>query len=212
MREKERGRALSPAEQRRKARFERQKAELEAQGYVMRDLTVGLVYANVMALVLALPVCAPFVAVFLWRAPDGAFRVSMAGLVLFLALYAAMICAHELIHGAVWAVFAPSHWRAVEFGFIKEYLTPYCTCGEPLEKWQYVVGALMPTVLLGLLPAGAAAVTGSAPLLLLGLALILGGGGDMTIVLALLRHRSAARATVYLDHPYAAGVVAFERT
>ena len=54
--EQENRRPLTKAEQLRKERFEAQKAELEAQGYRTEDLTIGLVYANVMAIVLGLPV------------------------------------------------------------------------------------------------------------------------------------------------------------
>lgn len=138
--------------------------------------------------------------------------IGLADIVLFYVLLVVLICVHELIHGITWAIFAPSHWKTVEFGFIKEYLTPYCTCGEPLKKWQYIIGALMPTILLGILPASVAVFTGSWLLLILGIALIFGGGGDLTIVLELLRHRSTAREVLYIDHPYAAGVVAFEWT
>ncbi|MGM9631183.1 DUF3267 domain-containing protein [Butyricicoccus sp.] len=210
-REKENGRKLSKAEQKRRAKFEQLKAELEAQGYVEHDLTIGLVYANVMAIVLGLPVSLLFIVAFLWRRQSMEASVGLADIVLFYVLLVVLICVHELIHGITWAIFAPSHWKTVEFGFIKEYLTPYCTCGEPLKKWQYIIGALMPTILLGTLPAFIAVCTGSWMLLILGIALIFGGGGDLTIVLELLRHRSAAREVVYIDHPYAAGVVAFER-
>lgn len=210
-REKENERKLSKAEERRKAQFEQLKAKLEAQGYVEHDLTIGLVYANMMAFVLALPLSVLFIIVFLWHNGAAEGSIGLAGLVLVFVLFFVLICVHELIHGITWAIFAPSHWKAVEFGLIKEYLTPYCTCSEPLERYQYIAGGLMPTLLLGILPALVAVFAGSWLLLILGIALIFGGGGDMAIVLKLLRHHSAAREVLYIDHPYAAGVVAFER-
>lgn len=210
-RKKERGRRLSQAEQKRKERFEQLKQQLDAQGYAEHDLTIGLVYANIMAVVLGVPLAAVLMAAFLWRNLMLTFLFDLTDWFLFMLLFVALVFLHELIHGITWAVFAPSHWRTVEFGFIKEYLTPYCTCGEPLKKYQYIIGALMPTILLGILPALVAVFTGSGLLLALGIMLVFAGGGDMTIVLQLLRHRSAAKEIVYIDHPYAAGVVAFER-
>lgn len=209
--QKEKERKLSKAEQKRKIQFEQMKEQLEAQGYVEHDLTVGLVYANIMAVILGMPISIIFLFAFFWHNPGSGGSADIADFVLFFVLFFILICVHELIHGIVWAIFAPSRWKAVEFGFIKEYLTPYCTCSEPLQRRQYIIGALMPTVVLGVLPAVGAVVTGSYFLLILSIALIFGGGGDMIIVWKLLRHRSAAQDVVYIDHPYAAGIVAFER-
>ena len=52
----EKERKLTPAEEARKIAFEKTKKELLDKGYEEKDLTVGIVYANVMALVLALPI------------------------------------------------------------------------------------------------------------------------------------------------------------
>lgn len=209
--EKEKERKLTKAEQKRKVAFEQLKEQLEEQGYRERDLTVGLVYANIMAIVLGLPFIILFFAAFFWRNETFVISLDIMPVLLYLALFFVLVFLHELIHGVTWAIFAPSHWKAVSFGFVVEYLTPYCTCNEPLKRWQYVIGALMPTVILGLIPSLTAVYTGSVLLLLLGMMLIWGGGGDMTIVLRLLRYRDPARDTVYIDHPYQAGVVAFER-
>lgn len=49
-------RALTPAEQARKAAFEATQASLAAEGYQPHDLTIGMIYANVMTLAIGLPV------------------------------------------------------------------------------------------------------------------------------------------------------------
>ena len=49
-----------------------------------------------------------------------------------------LIFVHELIHGITWAVFAKKGRKAISFGFIPQYLTPYCTCNEPLKKGEYI--------------------------------------------------------------------------
>lgn len=41
--------------------------------------------------------------------------------------------------------------------------------------------------------------------------MILSGGGDFTIVLKLLRHKFSGQEVVFIDHPYKAGVTAFEK-
>ena len=118
---------------------------------------------------------------------------------------------HELIHGLSWSLFAEHHWKDIEFGFMKQYLTPYCTCGVPLEKGAYIFGALMPLILLGILPMIAGILCGSFGILLLGIIMADSAAGDIMIVWKILRYRSEAGTIVYIDHPTQAGGVIFEK-
>ncbi len=211
----ENARPLSEAEQRRKAVFEALSAQMEAEGWRVTDLTVGIVYANVMAFVLAGPLCLLMLAAFVLAVPGWAGRFADSfGLwqtLGLLAAYAAAVVLHELLHGLVWALFVPGGWKNIEFGIMKEYATPYCTCGKPMGRLQYTAGALAPTLVLGILPGVCGVLCGSAWWLMLGVVMTLAGGGDLTILLKLWRHRPAGRQVLYLDHPWQAGLVAFER-
>ena len=71
---KEQERALTPAEQLRLERFQALSRDLEQQGWQQRDLTVGVVYANVMALVTTLPICLLFILLFFASHRDGVYR------------------------------------------------------------------------------------------------------------------------------------------
>ena len=128
----------------------------------------------------------------------------------FLA-FVVLTVVHELVHGLTWSLFAKSGWKSVSFGVIWKYLTPYCPCNEALSSSAYIVGALMPTLVLGILPVLAAYATGSLFLLVVGLLMILGGGGDLTIALKMLRFKPDGGEVLYLDHPYECGLVAFVR-
>ncbi len=205
--EKEQNRKLSPAEEKRRERFERYKARMEQEGYACRDLTVGLVYANVMAIVLSVPFIILYTALFIYIG-KGTGRPSP--LIAILA-YVILIPVHEAIHGLGWSLFARGGLRSISFGFIKEYLTPYCTCSEALSKGAYFFGALAPLIILGVIPGVLAAFTGSSTLLIIGIFMTMAAGGDMTIALKLAGFRGG-RETVYLDHPYRAGLVVFEKT
>lgn len=214
-REQERARELSPAEKARSAEFEKAKRGLEEKGYEAKDLTVGLVYANIMAIVLTFPIILCFGALFVicnsgrlsdMLSPDGSTLIFF---LIFMAAYLALIVAHELIHGLTWALFAEKHWKSISFGYIAKYMTPYCTCRDPLKKGQYIIGALAPTIVLGVIPAAAGAVAGSVWLLAMGAIMILSGGGDLTIILGLVRFRDKGKEVLYMDHPYQAGLVAF---
>lgn len=209
--ELENQRALTGAEQSRKEQFEAARTKLEAQGYRAYDLTIGLIFANLMAMVLGLPLIGLFWLGFAVKNPSAPAGFSPGGALFILVLFLVLIVVHELIHGATWAIFAQGHWDAVSFGFIAKYLTPYCCCNAPLKKGPYLLGALMPTLLLGILPCAVSIITGSLPLFAVGALMILGGGGDLTVALRLLCFRASTRDILYLDHPYQAGLVAFAR-
>lgn len=206
-------RTLTPVEQKRKEDFERICGEMEQKGYLKRDLTVGILQANVMAVIIMLPfVVAAFGVYGIFNTAGSVdFSFSLRGILVFFAALLLLIVLHEVIHGLTWGIFAKGHRKAIAFGFIWRMLTPYCTCSEPLMKWQYVTGAVMPTLVLGFVPAGIAAVMGNFWLLALSAVMILSGGGDFFIVLKMLLHRHPHTEVLYYDHPYECGVVAFEK-
>ena len=209
--EKEKSRELSAAEERRLRRFEALSEELIGQGYRRVELTVSIVKANIFAAVLLLPLLIVGIGLFFLHNHSVSGGLGMLNPILFLVLLFALIVVHELIHGLSWSLFAEHHWKDIEFGFMKQYLTPYCTCGVPLKKGAYIFGALMPLILLGILPMIAGILTGSFGLLLLGIIMADSAAGDIMIVWKILRYRSEAETIVYIDHPTQAGGVIFEK-
>lgn len=203
-------RTLTAAEQRRKERFEGLKADLEREGYAAHELTMGVVQANVMAILVMLPFVAVIVIAYLWVNGDLGADLTLPELFLLAVLLIVLTVIHELIHGLVWGSCAPSHFKAIEFGMIWSMLTPYCTCAEPMKKGQYLLGSAMPTLVVGLGLGAAAVCTGQCILLYSALLMTLGGGGDFCIILKLLRYHPKGE-TVYCDHPYELGLVTFER-
>lgn len=204
-------RALTKAELARKETFELKKAEFEAQGYRFHPLTIGVVAANLGALAFALPIVVLLGIGFFLLHPEGNAEFGIVHALIVVPLFIILTVVHELIHGLVWSLFAENGWKAVSIGVIWRYLTPYCTCNEPLHRRAYIVGALAPTVVLGLAPVLAAYATESLALLAIGLLMIFGGGGDLTIVIKMLRFKPDGSEVRYLDHPYECGLVAFVR-
>ena len=209
--EKEKSRELTPAEEKRLLRFEELSDRLIGQGYRRVELTVSIVKANISAVVLLIPLLIAGGGLFFLRNQSMSGGLGKMNPLLFAALFFAMIVVHELIHGLSWSLFAENHWKDIEFGFMKQYLTPYCTCGVPLKKGSYIFGALTPLVLLGILPMIAGILTNSLGLLLLGVIMADAAAGDILIVWKILRYRSEAGTIVYIDHPTQAGGVIFEK-
>ena len=209
--EKEKSRELTPAEEKRLLRFEELSHRLIGQGYRRVELTVSIVKANIFAVVLLIPLLIAGGGLFFLRNHSMSGGLGKMNPLLFAALFFAMIVVHELIHGLSWSLFAENRWKDIEFGFMKQYLTPYCTCGVPLKKGSYIFGALAPLVLLGILPMIAGILTNSLGLLLLGVIMADAAAGDILIVWKILRYRSEAGTVVYIDHPTQAGGVIFEK-
>lgn len=210
--QQEKNRKLSEKEQRRLAAFEATCERYLQQGYKRTDLTIGIVKANLVALLIAIPVVSIGMLLFAWKNSMAVPLVPQRALLLAV-LILMLIVVHELIHGITWSLFTERHFKDIEFGFMKEYLTPYCTCLVPLSKKHYILGALMPGLLLGLIPTALGILLGSPLLFWTGIVMLLSAGGDLMIVMKLLTFKKQNESTEVLiyDHPTQAGSVIFEK-
>jgi hypothetical protein len=208
-------RTLTERERRRKEKFETLCREMEEQGYTAKPMTVGVVKANLLAVLIMLPFVVVFAWIYFLANPTVNVSISedkmLVILLAYIALMFVLIVAHELIHGLTWGIFAQNHFRSIEFGVIWSMLTPYCTCSAPLKKWQYLLGGAMPTLVLGFGLGAVSAAVHSGGLFLLAELMIFAGGGDFLILLNMLRYRPDGRDAVYYDHPTECGFVVFQR-
>jgi len=95
-----------------------------ANGYIKYDLTVGVVAANVLAIL----VMAPFMALALWMfhltVHNSAATFTARDGAVMLLMIIALIVIHELLHGLTWGCFAKNRWKSIDFGVIWSMLTP----------------------------------------------------------------------------------------
>lgn len=209
--EKEKARKLSKAEQKRLEEFEALSRSMQAEGFRRVELTISIVKANIFAVVLLIPLA--ILGFGGYAAKNGTSRLFLkpSELSVFGVALLALIVVHELIHGLSWSPFAKGHWKDIAFGFMMPYMTPYCACKSPLAKPQYIFGALMPMLLLGIVPLIAGILLGSFPVMLMGVIMTDAAAGDIMIVWKILRYRSEAKEVIYMDHPTQGGGVIFER-
>ena len=204
-------RKLTDAEQRRLEQFEATCSELAAQGYRRVDLSISIFWANVVAVVAFFLLFVTLVPLYHLVYPEGDFSVSGVWFFVYLVALIALIVVHELIHGLTWSRFVPGGFTDIEFGIMRDSLTPYCTCKTPLRKEAYVTGTLAPLVVLGIIPIAVAFCIGSVALLFVGIFMADGAVGDVMIVVKLLFHKSQTDDVLIFDHPTEAGCVVFER-
>ena len=168
----------------------------EQDGYKKEKRTIDIVAASKWALaIMGLSVVLPGVPFYLIWKP--ALAITWQGCLLFFLLFIAGVAMHELIHGIFFGLFAESGFSSVRFGFMRESLTPYCHCSEPLKVKHYSLAALMPALLLGLLPMVVAFFVGSLFWLLFGIVFLSAASGDLMVVWLL---RKEPHDTLVQDH------------
>ena len=203
-------RKTTEAEKKRLKRFQEKAAALEAEGYEQTEHTFDIVKANVIATVIMLPFVAVIAVPYLLM--HGVERIGHFSIfwVLFAVLMIVETAVHEGIHGLTWGLLSPDGFSTIEFGFIKEYMTPYCYCGTPLTKGRYMVGSLTPTLILGFLQGTAAILTGNFLIFVLSVVMMIGGGGDFLVDGMLIRYKKKKDRLILMDHPTELGFVTFE--
>jgi len=121
--------------------------------------------------------------------------------------YAAVLLAvvvHELIHGLIFARYAPSGFKAVKFGTSLRMGAVYCHCKDPVKVKHYMRAGIAPLIILGLLPLAFGLITGVHWINTFGLLLTIGGFGDLLIWFKLLKFD---RNMMIRDHPDKLGFI-----
>ena len=204
-------RKLTEKELKRKNDFEKLSSEMQQKGYKIKNVVINTQQARPLCILIMLPFMA--LAFWIYYHVNGFDLdcLSLGFVVALIVLISCLTILHELIHGITWGFFAKNHFHSIDFGIIWSSFSPYCTCSEPLKKWQYLLGTAMPTLVLGGGSAVAAVMTNQLLIFLLAEYMIASGGGDFLIVLKGMLHHTDKKKSVYCDHPYEFGFVVFEK-
>ncbi|MBO4752035.1 MAG: DUF3267 domain-containing protein [Bacteroidales bacterium] len=116
------------------------------------------------------------------------------------------IVVHELIHGLTWMAVTRQSFKHLSFGTMSGAV--YCHIDVPMKKRPYIIGAVMPLLLLGVIPTVVSMVVGSTFWLVFGVIFIVCAIGDIMIMWIIRREPSD---TLIYDHPTEAGCVVYRR-
>lgn len=187
---------------------------MDQQPYQRIELSVTAAEANWQALAFAMPVMVlllvPYVLLWPEQFSDRNLAVIVAvygSRILFLPLLMLLVfipgaVLHELLHGLTWAAFCKRGIKSIKYGVHWKALTPYCHCEEVLPLRPYILGGMMPGIVMGILPAVAGIIWGNPWVFFFGLFFTLAAAGDM-LVLWMLRHCRAS--DLVQDHPEKVG-------
>lgn len=172
-----------------------------------QDHSISLARANSYTLAISVPLLGLMLAAYLALSPSrglSAAGFSLLGGVLFLALVVAGIVVHEGIHALAWSAFGRLPLKRIHFGFQASTLTPYAHALDPMSARAYRLGALMPALVLGVLPFAIGTAVGSTSVALYGMIFVLAAGGDLLVVWLI---RMVGPRALVLDHPSRAGCI-----
>ncbi|WP_161890547.1 DUF3267 domain-containing protein [Pontibacter russatus] len=178
------------------------------------ELSVTAAEANWKALAFAFPVMVLLLVPYIWLWPEQFSSETIAGLAkthgarilllpfLMMLVFIPGAVVHELLHGLTWAAFCRRGIKSIRYGVYWKALTPYCHCEEVLPLRPYVLGGMMPGLVMGILPAVVGVIWGNPWVFSFGLFFTLAAAGDM-LVLWMLRHCHAT--DLVQDHPEKVG-------
>ena len=182
-----------------------------------RKETINIVTANIVSIGILVVSALVLYGIFflIWDYPDWFYKEKLievmdqfrTNYLMFMGALIVGIVVHELIHGLTWAMYAKTGFKSISFGVMWKMLTPYCHCSEPLKISHYSIGALMPLIVLGILPSIAAICLKSLFWLTMGVIFIAAAAGDIMIVWNLRKEKPE---NMVLDHPTEAGYLVYE--
>jgi len=191
------------------------------ENYIKEEVKIGAVWANVFAfIVLAVAVVLfglPFFMIWLRNVPvNGVINTAMSpqtmliNVAIGLSIFVLGCVAHELIHGIFFALFAANRFKSIKFGILPadKLFSPYCHCKEKLRINHYRIGAIMPLVILGIVPAVISIITGNLLLLFFGILFTMAAAGDILMFIKLMKEK---KDTWIYDSPTDIGFDVYRR-
>lgn len=162
-----------------------------------KEYTLEIGKVNLYSLFLVIPITAiyliPFILVWDYQTFEIGRKEFMS---LFFYVFILGVIVHEFLHGITWAYFTKKGFKSIKFGI--NGITPYCHCKESLKVKHYVLGGMMPLIVMGILPALSGLILGNGLYLSFGIFFSWTAGGD---IISLFTLRKFNKNTMVSDHP-----------
>ena len=172
------------------------------ENYIKTEVKISAIWANAFAfIVLAVAVVLfgiPFFMIWLRNVPMNriyntsiSLQTRLINIAIGLSVLIPGFIAHELIHGVFFALFAENKFKSVKFGILpaSKLFTPYCHCNEKLRMNHYRIAAIMPLVILGIVPVIISIVFGNLLLFCFGILFTMAAAGDILMFIKLMKEK-----------------------
>jgi len=172
------------------------------ENHIKEEVKISAVWANVFAfIILAIAVVLfgiPFFMIWLRNVPTErlvntsmSLQTRLINIAIGFSVLILGFIAHELIHGVFFALFADNRFKSIKFGIMpaSKLFTPYCHCNEKLMINHYRIAAIMPLVILGIVPAVISIIIGNLLLLYFGILFTMAAAGDILMFIKLMKEK-----------------------
>lgn len=112
------------------------------------------------------------------------------------------VVVHEALHGFTWMFAGNLQLSDIKYGIMWKALMPFAHSKKPLSKRAYQLGAVMPGIVLGIVPYVGGLLMGQTEVAFIGMIMTLCAAGDVWILWAIRKEPVDA---LILDHPSKAG-------
>ncbi|MEQ8675812.1 MAG: DUF3267 domain-containing protein [Aggregatilineales bacterium] len=176
---------------------------VDEDGYADVAMSIEEVMAHGTTLAIILMIL-PLIPYFLIYTSEHFVDTTFTTLNLALAVPAILVAiiAHEFVHAITWVIFGGFSWRFMSFGIDRKTLSPYAHADVPMKAFAYRIGAAMPGLLTGIVPAIIALFIGHGALMLLSSFMISAAVGDVYVLWII---KNVPAETLVRDHPTKAG-------
>lgn len=113
------------------------------------------------------------------------------GLLPSVLIFIAGVIIHELIHAIFFAFYAQNGFKSIKIGAVLKKGYAYCDCREIMHSNQFIVGLIMPMIILGIVPSIISIFIGSTGLLIFGIIFTGAGSGDILILSKIFKDRNS---------------------
>ena len=114
-------------------------------------------------------------------------NASLQRLATYAIVFVIGVVIHELIHGVFYARYMKNGFKSVKIGF--KFPFAYAESKEVMRTNQFIIGLVMPMIILGVIPSIIATIIGNPFLMLFGYVFIVAGSGDTLILFRIFRNR-----------------------
>jgi len=176
---------------------------------IKKEITLSLYKANLYSLpiigMILIVMVIPFIMIWGKEHFLEGFRNTRSFLFIFTLIMGFFL--HEVIHFLSYYLIGKVPTKYLKIGFQIKSITPYAHCKKPLTASVYRLSAILPGLLLGIIPGIACLITGNAYIFILTIIFTIAAGGDFLLIWLL---RKIPACFLVQDHPEKAGCIILE--
>lgn len=177
------------------------------EGYIEYKHLLNSLDSGFSSFIYGLPVFIIYISVFIFFTETIPFFSTKIFIITLIVIYISTPI-HEIIHGIGWCLTDFSRFDSIYIFLPIGLSDAYCHCSEPLNTKSYVLGTIMPFIVLSFFPSILSCIFSSPLLLYIAIVNGFGSGSDLSNTLHALKRKD----DIILDYPTDCGFTSYKKT